>query len=189
MKKVEYFITTNKNINTVTEGETIDNYTSIKNSKEKILVSESMIETIYSFVKHIEDTNLLYEFFLEILSFLKDSNYPIDLLNYFDIKMWFLVGISPVFSKCPICNSHQSNYFSISNGGNLCSDCRTNNCYDEYVSNLLKITFLLKIDKLNDDFLHLMSEYREKLNEIIKIYYREHLDFVNFNRNLIEKLL
>lgn len=189
LKKVEYLVTTNKTVNTVTEGVTLDNYTSIKTSQEKILVSESMIETIYSFVKHVEDTNLLYEFFLQILNYLKDTSYALELLNYFDIKMWYLVGISPNFSRCPLCNEQQSNYFSSTNGGNLCLKCRTNDCYDEYISNLLKIAFLIKIDKLNEEFLQLMSNYRDKFDEIIKIYYREHLDFENFNRKLIKKIL
>lgn len=189
LKRVEYFVTTNKQVNTVTEGQVIDNYTNVKNQKEKLLVAESISESIYSFSNHIEDNDLLYEFFLEILNYLKETDYPLDLLNYFDIKMWYLTGISPLFSSCPICNNTNTNYFSVTNGGNLCNECRTNTCYDEYVSNLLKIAFLLKLDKLNEEFLKLMSEYQPKINEIIKLYYREYLDYENFNRKLIEKLL
>ena len=64
-----------------------------------------------------------------------------------------------------------------------------NNFIDEVcnvsVSNIEK----LKIDKLNEEFLKIMSEYRAKVNEIVKQYYLEHLDYQNFNRKLIEKLL
>ena len=189
LKFVEYFVTTNKQVNTVTEGQVIDNYTNIKNQKDKLLVAESICESIYYFSKHVEDANLLYEFFLEILKYLKDTDYPLDLLNYFDIKMWYLTGISPLFTSCPICNNPNTNFFSISDGGNLCNNCRTNYCYDEYISHLVKISFLLKIDKLNEEFLKIMSEYRAKVNEIVKQYYLEHLDYQNFNRKLIEKLL
>ena len=71
----------------------------------------------------------------------------------------------------------------------MCKNCKTHESYDEYVSNLLKITFLLKIDKLNEDFLKLISEYREVFNKIVKLYYRQYLDYSNFNRSLIEKIL
>ena len=116
------------------------------------------------------------------------TQFPLDLLNYFDIKLWYLVGIMPSFTKCVNCNSDDANYFSISDGGNLCDNCKKVDSYDEYISNLLKIAFLLKADKLNEEFLELMSKYNNVLNKIVKLYYNQYLDFTNFNRTLIENL-
>ncbi len=187
--KVELFVTSDKILNTVTEGIVSENYTSIKENQAKQLVALSMLESIYYFNKHVLDTNLLYKFFLDSLDVLKNTEYPLELLNYFDIKLWYLVGIMPTFNKCINCGSDNSSYFTISQGGNLCKKCKTHESYDEYVSNLLKITFLLKIEKLNEEFLKLLSEYTDIFNKIIKIYYKQYLDFSNFNRSLIEKIL
>lgn len=189
LKKVELYSTTDKVINTVTEGIVIENYTKIKEDNEKLLVSLSMIETCYYFSKHVLDSDLLYNFFLDTLEILKNTMYPLELLNYFDIKFWYLIGIQPIFNKCVICGSDEPSFFSVNHGGVLCLNCRSNSSYDEETTQLLKITYLLKIDKLNDDFLKIISEYREKFNKIIRNYYIEYFDFSNFNRNLIEKLI
>lgn len=187
--KVELFVTNDKVLNTVTEGVVLENYTSIKENQTKQLVALSMLESIYYFNNHVLDKNLLYKFFLSCLNVLKHTEFPLELLNYFDIKLWYLVGIMPTFNKCVSCGDDSASYFTISQGGNLCKNCKIHESYDEYVSNLLKITFLLKIDKLNEDFLKLISEYREVFNKIVKLYYRQYLDYSNFNRSLIEKIL
>ncbi len=187
--KVQLCVTNDKTLNTVTEGIVLENYTNIKENQTKQLVALSMLETIYCFSNHVTDSNLLYKFFLDSLEFLKTTLYPLDLLNYFDIKLWYLLGVMPSFLKCVKCDGVDASYFSIAEGGNLCVNCRTVDSYDEYVSNLLKITFLLKIDKLNDEFLNLIADYRNVFDKIIKLYYIQYLDFSNFNRSLIEKLL
>lgn len=189
LKRVQLFATFDKKLNTVTEGMIIDNYTNIKENQTKLLVAMSFLESCYYFSKHVLDAKLLYNFFLDSLDYLTKTSYELDLLNYFDIKLWYLLGITPSFNKCMICGKDIANYFSVKDGGNLCADCKTSFSYDEYTSNLLKITFLLKMDKLNEEFLQLISDYRTNFNKIIKSYYLEYYDFTSFNRNLIEKLV
>lgn len=184
---VELVVTSNKSLNTITEGEVLENYTAIKDNSDKLLVAMSMLETVNTFKNHIENYETLFNFLLYSLTYLKETQFPNEFLNIFDIKMTYLLGIAPLFSKCVNCEN-EGRFMSVSYGGLLCDKCKESNVFDIRVSEMIRMIFNIKPNKINDDFLKIVSEYQKILNIFVKEYYSFHLSYTNNIRQLTEKL-
>ena len=70
---VELVVTSNKSLNTITEGEVLENYTAIKDNSDKLLVAMSMLETVNSFKNHIENYETFNIMTQDILNLTQDS--------------------------------------------------------------------------------------------------------------------
>lgn len=184
---VEIITTNNKTLNTITEGNVIDNFTSIKEDSNKLLSAMSMLESVNSFKNHIDDYNTLFNFLLFSLNFMKETNYPMSLLNIFDIKLTYLLGIAPLFSKCVNCEN-DGKYMSITYGGLLCEKCHNEYVFDEKTSEVIRMIFNIKPNRINEEFLIFIFEHQNMINVFIKEYYQIHLSYTNNIRQLSEKL-
>lgn len=184
---VEIITTNNKTLNTITEGQVLDNFTIIKDDSNKLLATMSMLESINSFKNHIDDYKTLFNFLLFSLNFMKETNYPTALLNVFDIKLTYLLGIAPLFSKCVNCDN-EGQYMSISYGGLLCEKCRNQHTFDLTTSEVIRMIFNIKPKKLNEEFLSFIFKYQNMIDIFVKEYYLIHLSYTNKIRQLTEKL-
>lgn len=184
---IEVFVTNNKVLNTITEGEVLENYTDIKDNTEKLLIAMSMLESVNYFKNHIDDHTTLFNFLLQCLNLLSKSEFAKDLLNVFDIKLTYLLGIAPLFSKCVNCNN-EGQFMSISYGGLLCSNCKDDKVFDEKTSEIIRLIFNIKPAKINDDFLKFINTYQNLVSIFVKEYYNIHLSYTNNLRHISEKL-
>lgn len=162
----------------------LDNYNNIKLDFNKLTSSLKIIEICYTLGEHITDSELFYSFTNEILQLINDAKE--DHIIYeliFKIKILYLLGVAPVFSKCVSCGKNDNLIgFSFNNGGMKCSDCvRLDDfIYPKETILEIKTIYLIKLDKLilliNDK--QFKYDYN-KISRFLELYYEQYLGFVS----------
>src|SRR5574344_16195 len=112
---------TNKITYTMTGFSIIDNFTSIKEDKDKYYVALMILEKLIILERAISDYTSLYTVVLKTLNLLTTTLYPESLLFVFETKLTYLLGIAPMFKTCCICGKEVDNsFFQVSSGGVIC---------------------------------------------------------------------
>ena len=181
-------MTTNKSLNTFTDGEVLHNFTILKDDSFKELCALAIYEDLWKFQNSLTEWEQIYQLVLKLLNHLDTLSYPYSLLLLFEIKFWYLIGIAPTFNKCVKCENEGLS-FSVENGGMLCSHHLDNSCYSKEISKLLYLIYYIKLNNLNNDFLKIIDDYKGEINKIVNDYYLFHFDYVNKNKKIIDKLL
>lgn len=185
MTYVKIVATSDKTVNTLTEGVVLDNFIEIKDNPYKMLVALAIAETVYAFSSSEINYSLLYDFFVKINKMLNDTKYPDGVLALFHVKLWYLIGAEPEFKQCAKCGMENPLYFSVKEGGLVCNSCKDEASIGADLSKLLRLVYLIKLDKVNEDFLSLINDYFDELERIYIEYYETYFDFRNRNFKLI----
>lgn len=162
----------------------INNYNNIKLNYNKLVHSLKIIEICYSLGEHITDSELFYNFTNEILDLIdsNDNNFEIYEL-IFKIKILYLLGVAPVFSKCVTCgNTNDLKGFAFNNGGMKCSNCLKLEDFIYPNDTILEIKdiYLIKLDKLNLLINNNQLKYNyNKIHRFLELYYEQYLGFVS----------
>lgn len=171
---------TNKITYTMTGFSIIDNFTSIKEDKDKYYVALMILEKLIILERAISDYTSLYTVVLKTLNLLTTTLYPESLLFVFETKLTYLLGIAPMFKTCCICGKEVDNsFFQVSSGGVICDCCKK----DEVVSlnssdtKLLFYCYYIKLEKITDDFLALITKSINPLRQSMNEYYEQYMDF------------
>ena len=162
----------------------LDNYNNIKLDFDKLTSSLKIIEICYTLGEHITDSELFYSFTNEILQLINDAKDDHNIYELiFKIKILYLLGVAPVFSKCVSCGKNDNLIgFSFNNGGMKCSDCvRLDDfIYPKETILEIKTIYLIKLDKLilliNDK--QFKYDYN-KISRFLELYYEQYLGFVS----------
>ena len=188
---VEYLMSQSSTISTFTEGFVLDNFNNIKLDNQKSLISMAIIEKILTFVNYIDNSKQFYEFCLNILKLLDKTSFPKLILNIFEIKLLYLIGIAPTINYCIICNSKDNLLFSINNGGTVCSKCSNQVGFDlnKNETELFKYLYLIRNDKIDESFLKIINDLNINFDELIDKYYEKHIDFHSKTKKIIKKVL
>lgn len=188
---VEFLMSKSNSISTFTEGFILDNFNNIKLDNNKSLINMAIIEKVVTFSTHIDNPKQFFDFCLLIFKLLDSTMYPNIVLNLFEIKLLYLIGIAPVLNHCLRCNSNTNLLLSINNGGTVCSKCSYQLGYDLNSSEteLFKYLYLIKLEKIDEDFLKIVSNLNIKLDDIIDKYYEKHIDFHSKTKKIIKKVL
>ena len=180
-----HFVSTNdKLLNTLTDGEVINNYTNIKVDSIKSLVALSIFEYIQRFHEGISEFNQLYQFVLKIMDLLNNTNYPNVLLMIFEIKFWYLIGIQPRFDHCSKCND-EGVFFSVSQGGVVCGSHLTEDSVSMILSKTIYLLYYIKPNLIDEKFLSTFNDSFIDLEKIISDYYLYYFEFTNQNKKLL----
>ena len=192
LNNISFTATDTDGLNTMTEAFVLNSFPNIVTDSKKLEVSFVIVEKLDLLYEQATDLNKLYEFTLKILNLLEQSNYPMQILQLFEIKIMYLLGIAPNLNSCMKCNriiGDEKFYFNVNIGGNICSKCSV---YDEFhssnyilndnLSKVFKYLYFIKIDNVDEEFLKLIyeieGEYGEKsINKAIDLYYQQYLDF------------
>ena len=192
LNNISFTATDTDGLNTMTEAFVLNSFPNIVTDSKKLEVGFVIVEKLDLLYEQATDLNKLYEFTLKILNLLEQSNYPMQILQLFEIKIMYLLGIAPNLNNCMKCNQIINNemfFFNVNVGGNICSKCGT---YDEFhtnnyvlnndLSKVFKYLYFIKIDNVDEEFLKLIyeieGEYGEKsINKAIDLYYQQYLDF------------
>lgn len=182
---VEIVTTSNKTLNTLTEGVVLENYTLIKEDTNKLLSALAIIEYGKVFINSFNDVEHVYNFILEMLNILKKTNYYHAGLLIFETKLLYAVGTGPNFSTCCKCGGNDAYYLDVALGGAVCKNCLTNTSYNQEITKLFSLMYFIKLKNINEDFLQLIDKYSSILYQITKEYYATHFDYVNKNHDLL----
>lgn len=162
----------------------LNNFNDIKLNFNKLTNALKIIEICYDLGDHISDKQLFFDFTCEILDCINDAKYNFDIFELvFKVKILYLLGVAPVFSKCVTCNTTVNlKGFSLNGGGMKCYSCLVEDdfIYPFETINELKILYLTKLDKLklminNNEIIY---NY-EKCSRFLELYYQQFLGFIS----------
>ena len=118
----------------------------------------------------------------------KHKDYKIFIL-LFEVKLWYLLGIGPVFNSCVSCGKKIYDYFSIDDGGMVCHKCSLNkNIISKDLSTSIKYLYLINIDNINEEFIDLIKKDYTIINKIVDDYYQKYLDFKSISKLVIKEI-
>ena len=188
---VEFLFSDSSTLKTFTQGYVAENYTNIKNDFEKTSIYLMIAEKVLSFSDHIDNHELFFNFVTTILEKLNNTLYPKEVLALFEIKLLYLIGIAPIINNCTCCNNTiDEGLFSVKQSGMVCKKCsskyETNLNIDE--SELFKYLYLIKLEKVDEEFLKLVNESGVDFNQVIDKYYEMFIDFKSKTKKILKKV-
>lgn len=160
----------------------INYFNNIKLDYRRMMSCLKIVEISYTLGEHITDYNIFFNFLVDILMLINDNE-----TNYlffelvFKIKILYLLGVAPVFSKCVSCGS-KSNIvgFAFNNGGMKCKKCIQNDdfIYPKETINSIKNIYLYKLNVLTELIGSKQIDYNyEKIDHFLRLYYSQYLGF------------
>lgn len=150
----------------------------------------AILEIIDTLMDHITDYKLAYEFSVAILDGLNEGLNPEILELTFKAKFLYLVGLGPNFNSCVKCGNYSNlKYFSLNDGGCICSNCSN---VSDYVVTLdeistFRLLYLIKLDKLISEIDNIKYDY-EKDSLIIDSFYSEFLGFKSKTKKVYKQM-
>ncbi|MCM1259549.1 MAG: DNA repair protein RecO [Prevotella sp.] len=189
--EVEYITTAPTPLSTFTEGFILSNYTQIKMDPQKSLLFSGIAEKVLMFAENVDNKTQFYDFTYAVLQQLEITQHPHVVLNLFEIKLLYLLGISPILNQCMRCKNIENDYaFSVFFGGTICLDCAKRVGYqlDRDETKIFKYLYLIKMDKVDEVFLDLIAKSEVVLDETIDQYYEKYMDFTSKAKQIIKKV-
>lgn len=190
--KIDYVVSSAKPLSTLTEASIIDNYTHIKLDATKNLIVLAIIEKICVFTENIDDKAMFFRFLSTILEKLENTQYPHIILNLFEIKLMYLLGIAPILNHCMICMQPRNNYvLSIKHAGTICKLCSKYTEYElnESATKVYQYLYCIKLEKADEAFFGLIHQTKIDLDDWIDRYYEKYIDFYSKAKKVIRKVL
>ena len=191
LTKLEFNATSTEGLNTLTEGIILDNYLSIKQNYNKITHAFPIIEKILTFAHQVTNNKTFYTFVNNIINMLKEDLDEFTILTLFEVKLTYLIGISPELKTCIRCgDTTNEGSFSIYQGGIICNKCNTLMPYDLNVEETknLKLLYLIKLDKVNSEFIKIVKKDIKNINMVIDKHYEKHLDFKSKSKQVLRQM-
>lgn len=192
--KIKYDIAPSKrnSFDILTSGEVIDNYLDIKSDFDKLSCMMYILEICYNLSEHIDSFETFYAFLNQIIEKISLSKYYKYYLIIFRLKLLYLLGIGPTFSKCINCGSKENlEYFDFYNGGMKCHDCTNqlgDKLYNGMMVDVMKFLYNMKIENLTDDVIKDLPNYYEDISVFLDEYYQNFLGYHSVAKNVIEKI-
>lgn len=122
------------NLSILKESSIIKNYNSLEKSIYSSLAVFYIREVLLYSAKDFDERYfILMEKILNALEKLEEENENDLLKNYinillraFEMKVLYIAGISPQLDSCILCSNQKADFYSIIEGGIICTDCKTN---------------------------------------------------------------
>ncbi len=188
---VEFLYAKGNSIQTFTEGYIVNNFTNLKNDQNKINTYLMIVEKVLAFGEHIDNTETFFNFVSYILELLDKTNYPNAVLALFEIKLLYLIGISPIINRCTNCEKPlETGFFNVKQAGFVCDSCVTKYGNDLSVdeSTLFKYLYLIKFEKIDEAFLKLITDSKVNFGTTLDKYYEQYIDFKSKTKKILEKV-
>lgn len=194
---INFTHTINNDVNTICEALILDSFKEIKSDLIKYNTTLTILEKILYFRESISNYDILYKFTKNILSLIKKDIDYLKVINIFDVKLLYLLGVAPSLKSCVYCDSLYTNgLFSISEGGVICPKCIRNKnvdslyLVDSKYLDVIKKLYYGKIELYLDNTLLLNElDYTKEVSNIIDSYYNYHLEFKSKVKEILNKLM
>jgi DNA repair protein RecO (recombination protein O) len=190
--KIAYDANTKRqnSFNILTNGKVIDNYSSIKTDFNKLNDCLLIIEATNQLGDHIEDFKTFYYFLAQILNLINTYQYNQYYLVIFRLKLLYLLGVGPIFSKCIDCESKDNLIgFDFESGGMKCKNCASNTVlYKGEVIEILKFLYLTKLEYLTNEVINKLPDYIDEALKFLDEYYNHYLGYSSRAEKVIKKM-
>ena len=153
----------------LTEVDVIESFKNIKKDLLKISYASFLTELVTQVYKH-ENSNNIYEIYLNGLKKIEDNMDPMVIVNIIELKLLDNLGIKPVIDSCVSCGSTDIVTISSYKGGLLCNNCL---CNEKIVHNktikLIRLFYYVDISKI--DKIEISDVIKNEINEFVDDYY------------------
>jgi DNA repair protein RecO (recombination protein O) len=113
-----------RNLDTITQAETLDHFRPIRDDLERIARASSMLEAVDQITQEREPNAALFAMLLGALRALSADDHPLIAPAFF-WKLLALEGLSPMVDACVVCGSEEGLCaFALDDGGVVCTDHR-----------------------------------------------------------------
>lgn len=181
----------NTSFSILTQGKVLVNYSSIKTDFSKLNDALLIIESTNQLGMHLEDHSTFYQFLNDILQSLNDNHYNPYYLIIFRVKLLYLLGIGPMFSKCVECGRRDDLVgFDFLKGGMKCTNCdmHTADYYNQEVIEVLRFLYLTKMELLKIEILDGLPDFTSEAGKFLDRYYEHFLGFQSRAQKIIKKM-
>ena len=184
---IRYFAT-GKGLPIMTDGELLDDFGTLKSNLDKATYATHLIELVYFFAEGELDHAKLYPFLKRILAKISESNDYIPYAFMFELKLLHLLGVSPQFKGCIVCQTDVAKEFSVEDGGTVCEKHSLGK--HTFSADATYYAAKLYFQDLNSPFDFTMTDFDlRSVRVLIDEYYRYHLNFQSKTRTLLAGLL
>lgn len=187
---ISYTKTSTTPLATLIEGVVINNYTTIKSDLIKYNTVLVMLEKLNFFLDEINTNKFLYPFVISLLEAYQKSSFNTAYLTIFEIKLLYLLGVSPILNKCIVCGDNlKVGNLSIKSGGLICPRCALKTKYDLSSNDSLiyKEAYYTKLKDVDEKLLAVL-EQNNNISNFIDEYYNYYLDFSSKTKKILKKI-
>lgn len=157
------------NLSTLVDGSIINYFENIKSDIYKLSYLSYLSELTSGVYKESESEDIYDLFINAIMKIEEGLDYKI-ISNILELQYLEYLGINLCLDNCVVCGSSKVSTISLSKGGYVCQNCRTNEIiYDEKVIKLLRLYNYVDISKITS--LDIDKSVSDKINDIIDEYY------------------
>lgn len=170
-------------------GKVLNQYSQIHNNIDKLHSSLKIIEIADVLTEHINDFKIFYRFLSKILSLINDFDECLLFELTFRIKILYLLGIAPVFTRCVNCGQQENLIsFSLYSGGMKCQECFDNDqLFTLDCINIIKTLYLSPLKSIVKKRNSIKYNYQD-VNLFLNMYYEYYLGFKSKVENVLKKL-
>ena len=187
------------------ESSIIKNYTLLEKSIYSSLAVFYIREIMLYFAKDFDSRYfILMEKILDALEFLEENfndneenkKKHIDILiTAFEMKILYIAGISPHLDKCVLCEDESALFYSINEGGLICSKCKTMirdsiniTENDKNFMRIIKHTSLMDIVN-NKDIINIYDSSKDNVKDIMNKSLFNHINRKIKSKKVLEEIL
>lgn len=136
-----------RNLDTICQAEALNTFLNLRNDMDKLLYSLYASEIVSNFgIEDDPNSREIFSLFYSFLSRVSETNIKTEILLAvlrFQLKMMNISGYSIELDSCVKCSTHLHNnenlYFSIKNGGIICSSCSSHGELTHKIQNKLRL--------------------------------------------------
>ena len=159
-------------LSTLIDGDIIDYFTNIKSDILSISYLTYICELSSSVYKESLDNNV-YSLMINAIKKIEEGFNPKVITNILELQYLEYLGINLNLDSCVKCGSTKVVTLSLSKGGYVCANHRTNeNILDEKVMKLLRLYYYVDISKISN--LDIDESVIKQIDNIIDLYYEEY---------------
>lgn len=183
---VDVVIYQGKGLPILNNSEIVNNFYKINNDYNKYVYACYIAELLNSIV--VEEPNeKIFNMALKFFKLIEENKEISNLVTGFEFKLISMLGFRPQLKYCINCISEECNFFSIDQGGLICSQCKDNNSYLLKINteelNILNKILVSKFESILD------MNISNKVKNLIRNYLMYHIDKHDFKSlKLLEEL-
>lgn len=158
-----------KGLSTLIDGDIKNYFENIRNDITKISYLSYLTELAAGVYKESENKEV-YNLFINGVLKIEEGLDPKIIANILELQMLEYLGIDLNLDECVKCGSSKVVTVSLSKGGYVCSNCRTDeSLYDEKVIKMLRLYYYVDISKISS--LDIEKSVADKINNLLDEYY------------------
>lgn len=175
-----------KGLSTLIEGDIKDYFINIRSDIVKLSYLTYLCELAYNVYKESESEEI-FPMLISALNKIESGLDPKIITNVLELQYLNYIGINLNLDECVVCGNSKVATLSLSKGGYVCQNCRTNEVLvEEKVMKLFRLYYYVDIDKISN--LDIDSEVANKINIIINEYYDTYSGISRKSRDFLNKI-